>query len=121
LQEKVNLYRRHTGIGPDLGRKGANKWLIETWVNKSDEYLKRTDSNFYLTPEWLSLRKKVFAMYGRRCMKCGSLDFLAVDHINPRSLYPELELLFDNLQVLCRICNSQKSNRQIFDLRPINK
>jgi len=33
-----------------------------------------------------------------------------VDHIKPRSRYPELSLEIENLQVLCEDCNMGKSN-----------
>jgi len=41
-----------------------------------------------------------------------------VDHIKPRSKFPELELVFDNLQVLCDDCNIGKSNVDSTDFRP---
>ena len=40
-----------------------------------------------------------------------------VDHIKPRSLYPDLELEFENLQVLCKYCNLEKSNKDEIDYR----
>ena len=41
-----------------------------------------------------------------------------VDHIKPRSKYPELSLVFDNLQVLCGACNKGKGNKYQTDYRP---
>jgi 5-methylcytosine-specific restriction endonuclease McrA len=41
-----------------------------------------------------------------------------IDHILPRSKYPELSLVFDNLQVLCESCNLGKSNKDETDWRP---
>jgi 5-methylcytosine-specific restriction endonuclease McrA len=34
---------------------------------------------------------------------------LHIDHIKPMKLYPELEFLSSNLQVLCSRCNAHKS------------
>ncbi len=70
---------------------------------------------FYSTPEWRALRQQVIKEDGKTCAECrvrinGSKD-LTVDHIVPRSLYPELALKRDNLQVLCRSCNSSKGDR----------
>ena len=70
-------------------------------------------------PEWISLRAKVIDKYGKRCMACGCYppdSLLHVDHIKPRSIFPELTLEFDNLQVLCRDCNFKKGIEQ-FDFR----
>jgi len=43
---------------------------------------------------------------------------LHVDHIKPRSKYPELSLTFSNLQILCEDCNFGKSNIDQTDWRP---
>jgi hypothetical protein len=53
-------------------------------------------------------------------MSCGVTAVsvqIHVDHIKPRSSYPELELDIKNLQVLCRDCNLGKSNTCETDLR----
>ncbi|MCA1806848.1 MAG: HNH endonuclease [Actinobacteria bacterium] len=51
-------------------------------------------------------------------MSCGSTERLEVDHIRPRSHFPWLELELSNLQILCKPCNSSKSNRHYTDYRP---
>lgn len=86
--------------------------------------------SFYERPEWKELRYQALNKYGRRCMSCGDSEeravkeqrvapVLQVDHIKPRSIYPELALVLANLQVLCRPCNQGKSNKHADDLRPI--
>jgi hypothetical protein len=53
-----------------------------------------------------AVRRRVLARCGHRCVKCGHTSHLALDHIFPWSLGgPDTE---DNLQVLCRSCNSSK-------------
>lgn len=42
---------------------------------------------------------------------------MQVDHIQPLSKYPELALVEDNLQVLCKDCNMGKSNQYADDFR----
>jgi 5-methylcytosine-specific restriction endonuclease McrA len=37
---------------------------------------------------------------------------LEVDHVKPRSKYPELALDLDNTQILCRACNSKKGTAE---------
>ena len=52
------------------------------------------------------LRKKIFTRDGYRCKICESILNLVVDHIYPHSLGgADSE---DNLQTLCRSCNSRK-------------
>lgn len=54
--------------------------------------------------------------YGERCLKCGSKDDLTIDHVTPIVLGGKSEL--ENLQILCRSCNSSKSGRSSADYRP---
>lgn len=54
----------------------------------------------------LKLRREVFEKCGYFCLKCGSEENLSIDHIYPESLCGET--VIDNLQVLCRRCNSKK-------------
>ena len=72
-------------------------------------------SEFYQTREWRSLRFDVIRASDGKCKLCGrSRDdgiIIHVDHIKPRSKHPLLELLFENLQVLCEDCNLGKSNK----------
>lgn len=57
-----------------------------------------------------SLSKKVFERDAYRCKHCGTYIDLTVDHIKPESKGGTLD--FDNLQTLCRPCNSRKNNRE---------
>jgi hypothetical protein len=50
-------------------------------------------------------------------MRCGTDRDICVDHIRPRKKFKELELEFDNLQVLCRSCNSWKGSSRYEDFR----
>jgi hypothetical protein len=92
-------------------------WLVELWRSGENDLLQKTERGFYLSPQWTTLRRQALREYGAICMKCGSIEGIQVDHIKPRSLFPELELELDNLQILCRPCNSAKSNRIIADYR----
>jgi len=74
--------------------------------------------DFYMTRAWRDLRYRVLRTYGPKCMCCGASGVMHVDHIKPRSKYPALELVFDNLQVLCEPCNMGKSNTDETDWRP---
>lgn len=56
-----------------------------------------------------ALRAAVYERDGHRCLHCGSTENLTLDHIHPFSLGGR-EVL-DNLQTLCRSCNSRKGAR----------
>lgn len=75
---------------------------------------------FYQTREWFDVRYQALIKHGRQCQCCGAKPpnvRLHVDHIKPRSRYPELELCLDNLQILCEACNLGKSNKDQSDFR----
>lgn len=55
------------------------------------------------------LRAAVYDRDDRKCVECGSTEYLSLDHIYPFSLGGEDTL--ENLQTLCRPCNSRKGAR----------
>lgn len=55
------------------------------------------------------IRKTVFERDAYRCRHCGGCQDLTVDHITPEVAGGTLDL--DNLQTLCRPCNSRKGAR----------
>lgn len=56
-----------------------------------------------------ALRLKVYERDGYACLHCGTTERLSLDHIHPFSLGgPDT---FENLQTLCRPCNSRKGAR----------
>ncbi len=81
---------------------------------------KSKDADFYASWEWKQLRYEVLRKHGARCMLCGAdsrSDKIVVDHIKPRKLHPELELEFNNCQVLCDQCNRGKGRHDDTDWR----
>jgi hypothetical protein len=85
----------------------------------SEELESNYDKSFYTNPRWLKLRYEIFLKYGRKCMICGtSSGIIQVDHIKPRSKYPQLALDSKNLQVLCKPCNLGKGAWDETDWRP---
>jgi len=71
-------------------------------------------AKFYKSKEWQELRYKALKHYGNKCHLCGRSPkdgvVIHVDHILPRSIYPEFALVFNNLQILCDDCNHGKGN-----------
>ncbi|EQC47982.1 HNH endonuclease [Bacteriovorax sp. Seq25_V] len=73
------------------------------------------------TSNWKYLREKVLAIQGERCLCCGTkTESMHIDHIKPKSRYPHLEYMIDNLQVLCPDCNKSKSFTDETDYRKSN-
>jgi 5-methylcytosine-specific restriction endonuclease McrA len=89
---------------------------------KTNADRRQARQQFYSSEGWRRLRYRVLKTYGRRCMCCGSDPKPGqaphVDHIKPRSRYPDLELRFDNMQVLCEDCNMGKGAADETDWRP---
>lgn len=56
-----------------------------------------------------ALRAAVFDRDGWECLHCGTHEDLSADHIVPESLGGPTT--FENLQTLCRSCNSRKGVR----------
>ena len=93
-------------------------FLVRTWrarvIELGEERKKRLDETrqFYSSPEWNLLRDQVIREADHLCSECGELiqykEDITVDHIRPRSKYPDLALERQNLRVLCRSCNSRK-------------
>ena len=80
-----------------------------------------TTTKFLQSWEWTELRYRALKLHGRRCQCCGATPadgvMLHVDHIKPRSKFPELALEIDNLQVLCAACNKGKGAWDETDFR----
>jgi len=74
---------------------------------------------FLESREWLDLRYRMLNKHKGCCQLCGNRasegNPIQVDHIKPRSKYPQLALTESNLQVLCRRCNLGKSNKDETD------
>lgn len=98
-------------------RGSVQKHSKETVIRKA----KRARKSFYETREWREVRYQALLRCGAKCNCCGRTKndgaILHVDHIKPRSKYPELELDISNLQVLCEDCNFGKSNKDETDWR----
>lgn len=61
--------------------------------------------------------KFVLKLYGERCLKCGSMDCITLDHVVPLSKGGWHDII--NIQPLCHSCNSGKKDK-VEDYRPYN-
>lgn len=108
---------------PEIKTKGMKAREINKKANRRKRLSRKDDADFYSSREWKALRVRVLERYECRCMMCGRSPkehgvVIHVDHIKPRSKYPELSLEFSNLQLLCDDCNFGKGNKYETDYRP---
>ena len=113
LQEKINASRKQS---KPKNKSGKVKILYVTSYPEPPRYMAGMKSDFYQTREWKELRWKVIEKSKGVCVVCGRSKkshgvIMHVDHIKPRSKFPDLELNIDNLQLLCEDCNIGKGAR----------
>ena len=77
------------------------------------KFKRRGAAGTYTNLEW----QAVLDDYGRCCLKCGSKDDITADHVLPISKGGSN--MIDNIQPLCRVCNSVKFDKHI-DYRPLH-
>lgn len=103
VEDKINveyatIFKRLKDIELEKKIKSDRFYSSSEWIHIRDEYLKTqsNESGYYQC----SYCKEVIMNYD-----------VTVDHVKPRSKYPELSLDFKNLAIACRPCNSSKGNR----------
>ena len=96
---------------PQADREAQIKNQVAELARQREEH-QLTRERFYSDSRWIALRKQVIREEGTKCAECRiqirNTQDITVDHVRPRSKYPELALERSNLQVLCRSCNSAK-------------
>jgi len=83
-------------------------------VTKHRRYARQQNAKGSFTPEQWAL---LLSFYGNKCLCCGSSDDICADHVI--SLKVGGENTIENLQPLCRRCNSRKRTKHI-DYRVCN-
>jgi 5-methylcytosine-specific restriction endonuclease McrA len=119
--KKVAKKRRVEELQNTLSRLRDLEQQFKEFRNKTEKkspfdypkYKSGMGKDFYSTREWRELRWKVVSISNGCCSVCGRNSkqhgvILHVDHIKPRSKYPQLELVQSNMQVLCEECNIGK-------------
>ncbi len=92
---------------------GRDKWLLQTLYEDAgiDIYKKPEIKYKVIKNLKASLKKAVFERDAYRCKHCETHIDLTVDHIYPKSKGGIDDL--DNLQTLCRPCNSKKGAKVV--------
>ena len=73
--------------------------------------LKYPKETLYYTPEWIELKNRWLVAHNF-CVWCGTKEDLTVDHIIPFR-QGGARVSEDNIQTLCRSCNSEKQHDDI--------
>lgn len=97
LLEADGGYRLNKSLAISGSGLSGDSWDVEAGSNRSRRVIPA------------SLRAQVYDRDGRACVECGATAALTLDHIYPWSLGGEDAV--DNLQTLCRPCNSRKGAR----------
>ena len=71
------------------------------------------------SPRWRALRIVALRRDDFRCVKCGAVGRLEVDHIEPVKDAPEKAFDLDNLQTLCRSCHALKTAVEVGLASPV--
>lgn len=111
---------RLLGVHPAGGGKKKCQRALIDWhvkaITVNHEHVKALKdgggkAEFFNSQSWKRVRYEALRRSSARCQCCGvpgSQTQLHVDHIKPRSLFPQLALELSNLQVLCGDCNFGK-------------
>lgn len=109
--------KRRGKIDLARARKGKRAKKVIRLLDENDSfgrpiYRPGMGRAFYKTSAWIQTRYRVMQARGARCECCGRTKAddvrLHVDHIKPRSKFPALELVEENMQILCEDCNQGK-------------
>jgi 5-methylcytosine-specific restriction endonuclease McrA len=108
----ADYYRRYAEEHPELKRAARIKWERNNPDMRRASFQKRrarkaAAPGSYTAAEWRSL----CAMYGNRCLACGSDGSLTADHVVPLSRGGRGDI--GNIQPLCQPCNSRKHAKSI--------
>lgn len=93
------------------------KYVKKCWYSYRDYLDKKRNEPRRIACRFTAMREVkdyVYSKYGRKCLCCGSIEKLSLDHVIPIQK-GGLDIV-ENLQPLCLSCNSKKGT-QIIDYR----
>jgi len=98
--------RRHGVIRHEEKSQGIKYVFGQSYL----DYVKKRGRVSYSA----QLRNKILLRDNHKCVECGySGEGLQLDHIKPRSIYPELAKDENNIRTLCKECHLKKSSSDI--------
>lgn len=118
LNRQKNIKKKKAVCRSTKYRPIESRKITQSWVDGKISKLEGDD-------KWRAVRYQALKAGGGKCCLCGRSAHdgikLHVDHIKPKSIFPELIYNIDNLQVLCDECNLGKCNYDDTDWRQQNK
>jgi 5-methylcytosine-specific restriction endonuclease McrA len=112
-KDKVNKAEKNRRLkNPEKFKEADRKWSKnnpeKTRIKNQRRRAKLANSyGAYTQNEW----KNLCNLYDNRCLACGKKNNLTVDHVIPLDLGGANTI--DNIQPLCKPCNSSKCNKHI--------
>jgi 5-methylcytosine-specific restriction endonuclease McrA len=107
-EQRLSELRRQKEITKDL--RSVYNGLIYLGKKRYKEFQEklrnqpRVDAQKFIGDK--KVRKYIFDKYGEICLRCGTTENISIDHIIP--IHLKGANILDNLQPLCRSCNSWK-------------
>lgn len=115
-REKVNFLKKARYANNPEVKEQVSKWFaahpeVKKAAKHNRRAKERTAAGKFTGQEFIDL----CAMYGNKCLCCGSSDKLTADHVVPLSKGGTN--FIENIQPLCLPCNKHKGTR-VIDYRP---
>lgn len=125
IGEKSKLSYLNGRVPWNKGKRG-----VQVWSEKSKKKLSDSLKGRQLSPIKLGLespnykdghtitRKQILHRDNYTCQVCGfrEPEIMEVDHIKPKSKFPELKYELNNLITLCPNCHRRKTNRDLKEI-----
>lgn len=116
LRSNLSMLRKHKFLTPE------ERLIIDTIIKLGQDRYYEFKENLANEPRKIAqlfigkkhIREFIFKRDGNKCLRCGNVNSLTIDHIIPISKDGLNKI--SNLQTLCRSCNSSKGTK-IIDYR----
>lgn len=116
-QKAMDLMRKDPSVMAEIAKEVIARGFLTEALARNKRTTRAGD--FYKSKAWASARYAALLKADGACKCCGARASdgatLHVDHIKPRSKFPDLALELSNLQVLCDLCNVAKTNIDMTD------
>lgn len=113
MQEATDKHVSGLIFSRDFYREESREYFQKYWsailVKPDTEENQHTGQEYKRRPIPYKMRQEIYARDYHACLKCGATEEITIDHIIPVAKGGSNDR--DNLQTLCRSCNSHKRTR----------